>query len=59
MTRVGFLRSGLTLAILKDAGIRPEVREELMRALGGRARPQSQLCPPWTDKPFFFFLTDD
>ena len=24
-------RSGLTLAILKDAGMRPEVREELMR----------------------------
>ena len=31
MSRVGFLRSGLTLAILKDAGIRPEVREDLMR----------------------------
>ena len=25
------------------------------RALGGRARPQSQLGPPWTDEPFFFF----
>ena len=31
VSRVGFLRSGLTLAILKDAVIRPEVREELMR----------------------------
>ena len=33
VSRVGFLRSGLTLAILKDAGIRPEVREELMRVV--------------------------
>ena len=31
MLRGGFLRSGFTLAILKDAGIRPEVGEELMR----------------------------
>ena len=33
MSRVGFLRSGLTRAILKDAGKRPEVREELMRVV--------------------------
>ena len=36
MSRVGFLRSGLTLAILKDGGIRPEVREELMREVRER-----------------------
>ena len=31
---VGFLRSSFILAVLKDTGIRPEVREELIRALG-------------------------
>ena len=29
VSRVGFLMSGLILAVLKDAEIRPEVREEL------------------------------
>ena len=39
MSRVGSLRSGLTLAILKDAGIRPEVREEeVVRDEGGEER---------------------
>ena len=33
VSRVGLLRSGLTLAILKDIGIRPEVGEELMRVV--------------------------
>ena len=33
VSRVGFLRRGLILAVLKDAGIRPEVREELMRLM--------------------------
>ena len=33
VSRVGFLRSGLTLAVLKDTGIRPDVREELMRVV--------------------------
>ena len=31
MSRVGFLR-GFILAVLKDAGTMPEVREELIRA---------------------------
>ena len=33
MSRVGFLRRGFILAVLKDAGTMPEVREELMRAV--------------------------
>ena len=33
VSRVGFLRSGFILAVLKDAGTRPEVREELIRAV--------------------------
>ena len=33
VSRVGFLRNGLTLVVFKDAGIRPEVREELMRVV--------------------------
>ena len=34
--KVGFSRSGLILAVLKDAGVRPEVREGLMRATAWR-----------------------
>ena len=33
VSRVGFLRRGFILAVLKDAGTMPEVREELMRAV--------------------------
>ena len=33
VSRVGFLRWGLILEVLKDAGLRPEVREELMRVV--------------------------
>ena len=33
VSRVGFLRNGLTLAVLEDAGIRPEVKEKLMRVV--------------------------
>ena len=29
--RVGFFRSGFTVAVLKGAGIMPEAREELIR----------------------------
>lgn len=29
-SRVGFFRSGFTMAVLKGAGIMPEVREELI-----------------------------
>lgn len=37
MSRVGFLRSGLTLAVLKSVGTRPEVREEFTReVMNGR-----------------------
>ena len=31
VSRVGFVRSSFILAVLKDAGTRPEVREELIR----------------------------
>ena len=34
MSRVGFSRSGFILAVLKDAGTRPEVREEFIREVG-------------------------
>ena len=34
VSRVGYLRSGYILAVLKDAGTRPEVRGELIRASG-------------------------
>ena len=30
---MGFFRSGFTVAVLKGAGIRPEVREELIRVV--------------------------
>ena len=33
VSRVGFLRSGLILAALNDSGTRPEVREELIKAV--------------------------
>ena len=33
VSRVLFLRRGFILAVLKDAGTMPEVREELMRAV--------------------------
>ena len=33
VSRVGVLWSGLILAGFKDSGIRPEVREELMRVV--------------------------
>ena len=32
MSSVGFLRRGFILAVSKDAGTMPEVREELIRA---------------------------
>ena len=32
-SRVGFFRSGFTVAVLKRAGIMPEVREEMIRVL--------------------------
>ena len=34
--KVGFSRSGLILGVLKDAGVRPEVREGLMRVTAWR-----------------------
>ena len=34
VSRVGFSRSGFILAVLKDAGTRPEVREEFIREVG-------------------------
>ena len=32
-SRVGFFKSGFTLVVLKGAGIRPEVRKELIRVV--------------------------
>ena len=32
-SRVGFFKSGFTVAVLKGAGVRPEVREELIRVV--------------------------
>ena len=34
VSRVGFLRRGFILAVLKDAGTMPEVREEMMSVVG-------------------------
>jgi len=33
VSRVGFLRSGLILAVLKTVGIRPELREVFIRVV--------------------------
>ena len=33
VSRVSFIRRGFILAVLKDAGIRPKVREELIRVV--------------------------
>ena len=32
-SRVGFFRSGFTVAVLKGAGLRPEVRDELIKVV--------------------------
>ena len=46
VSRLGFLRSGLTLAVLTYAGTRPELREELMREVrNGRMSAGG----PWLD----------
>ena len=39
-SRVGFFKSGFTLVVLKGAGIRPEVRKELIRVV----RNDKMLC---------------